>query len=142
MYKNNYEDIIHLPYLKSEKHPPMSKAERAAQFLPFAALTGYDDEIKETARLTDTRITLSEDALLSLNMRLAFLSANLEKRLTVDILYFKEDELKAGGSYIHAKGSVKKIDDIEHLIIMNDQKQIPIHDIIDINIESLDESFD
>lgn len=142
MYKNNYEDIIHLPYFKSEKHPPMSKTERAAQFLPFAALTGYDDEIKETARLTDTRITLSEDALLSLNMRLAFLSANLEKRLTVDILYFKEDETKAGGSYIHAKGSVKKIDDIEHLIIMNDQKQIPIHDIIDINIESLDESFD
>lgn len=131
----NYEDIIDLPYIKSEIHPSMSSAERAAQFLPFAALTGYDDEIKETARLTDDRVILSEDAILLLNMKLAFISENLANRPVVDIIYFKEDETKSGGSYIHTKGFVKKIDEIESLIIMDDKTLISIDDIIEINIE-------
>lgn len=131
----NYEDIIDLPYIKSEIHPSMSSAERAAQFLPFAALTGYDDEIKETARLTDDRVILSEDAIFLLNMKLAFISENLANRLVVDIIYFKEDETKSGGSYIHTKGFVKKIDEIENLIIMDDKTLISIDDIIEINIE-------
>lgn len=131
----NYDDIINLPYIKSDKHPPMSAAERAAQFLPFAALTGYDDEIKETARLTDERIVLSEDAILSLNMQLAFLSANLVNRPNVDIVFFKEDETKSGGSYMHTQGCVKKIDEIESLVVMEDQSKISINDIIEINFK-------
>lgn len=134
-YKFNYDDIINLPYLKSDKHPPMSAVERAAQFLPFAALTGYDDEIKETARLTDERVTLSEDAILSLNMQLAFLSANLPNRPVVDIIYFKEDETKSGGSYIHTQGCVKKIDEVESLVVMEDRSIIPINDIIELNFK-------
>lgn len=131
----NYDDIINLPYIKSDKHPPMSVAERAAQFLPFAALTGYDDEIKETARLTDERIVLSEDAILSLNMQLAFLSANLVNRPNVDIVFFKEDETKSGGSYMHTQGFVKKIDEIESFVVMEDQSKISINDIIEINFK-------
>ena len=131
----NYDDIINLPYHKSDLHPWMSAAERAAQFLPFAALTGYDDGIKETARLTDQRIILSEDAILSLNERLEYLYKNIQNRPEIDLLFFKEDKTKSGGSYIHIQGSVKKIDEINNLIIMDDKSLIPLKDIIEINIE-------
>lgn len=133
--QNKFDDIINLPYLKSKKHPPMSAVERAAQFLPFAALTGYDAEIKEMARLTDKRIILSEEVILSLNMQLAFLNANIKNHPLVEIRYFNEDEMKSGGSYIRTQGVVKKIDEIESLIIMEDKTTIPLDDIIEINFK-------
>ena len=108
-----------LPHHVSKTRPQMPMSDRAAQFAPFAALTGYDSAIKETGRLTDERIELDEGALTALNMRYQLLMDALDEEPEVEITYFKPDERKAGGAYVTATGAVIKVDDFERLLTIN-----------------------
>lgn len=105
---HSYDDVIHLPHPASKIHPRMSMVDRAAQFSPFAALTGYDAVLKETARLTGERIELDEYEKNALNERLQLIAATLGEDHEVSITYFKPDELKAGGEYVTVTGEIKK----------------------------------
>ena len=127
-----YDDIIHLPHHVSATRPQMPMSDRAAQFSPFAALTGYDAAIKETGRLTDTKIELGDEGLNDLNAKFQFLVEHLKDEPEVSITYFKADERKAGGAYLEATGSVKKLDDFERLITMQDGEKISMDDILSI----------
>ena len=100
-----YDEIRGLPHHVSKTRPQMPMSDRAAQFAPFAALTGYDSAIKETGRLTDERIELDEGALTALNMRYQLLMDALDEEPEVEITYFKPDERKAGGAYVTATGA-------------------------------------
>ena len=128
-----YDDIIHLPHHVSATKPQMPMSDRAAQFSPFAALTGYDAAIKETGRLTDTKIELDDEGLNDLNAKLLFLVEHLKDEPEVSITYFKADERKAGGAYLEATGIVKKLDDFERMITMQDDAKIPMDDILSID---------
>jgi len=131
-YRISYDDIINLPHHVSSDHAHMSIPDRAAQFSPFAALTGYDGAIKETARLTDQRIELDESAKTMLDEKLRMLQEQLSKKQEIELVFFKQDTLKAGGSYITIRGIVKQISRYESAIIMQDGMRIPIEDIVDI----------
>lgn len=120
---HKYDDIIHLPHHVSSVHPPMSLQNRAAQFSPFAALTGYEDQICEAARLTDTRIDLSESMKELLDEKLQMIQEQLEAgrgtaRPYVSITYFQPDMQKEGGEYVTLQGAVKKIDLYEKAVIL------------------------
>lgn len=128
-----YDDIINLPHHVSSTRPHMPMSDRAAQFSPFAALSGYDAAVKETARLTTERIELAEDARTALEEKLGLLSDTISDAPTVTITYFQPDRKKAGGEYITATGIVKRIDDYQHTIIMKDGHQIAIADVIDVD---------
>ncbi len=128
----SYDDIIHLPHHVSSTRPQMSMEDRAAQFSPFAALTGYDAAIDETGRLTDEKIELDEDTLHILNAKIQLVIDNLSKKLEFYITYFKPDEYKEGGSYLTVSGVVKKVDDYERLLVMQDGTKIPMDDILNI----------
>ena len=127
-----YEDIINLSHHVSTKRPQMSMLDRAAQFSPFAALTGYDAAIKETGRLTDDKIEMDEESLNMLNMKFQLLVDTLDEKQEVSFTYFKPDEAKAGGAYVTATGIVKKVDDYERLITMKDGTKIPMDDVYSI----------
>ena len=114
-----YNDIINLPHHVSSTRPQMPILDRAAQFAPFAALTGYDAAIKETGRLTDEKIEMDEEALNILNMKYQILVDSLDDEPEVTFTYFKPDERKAGGAYVKVTGTVKKVDDFERLIVMS-----------------------
>ena len=131
---NRYNEIINLPHHVSKTRPQMPMSDRAAQFAPFAALTGYDSAIKETGRLTNERIELDEDALTALNVKYQFLMDALDEEPEIKITYFKPDERKAGGEYVSAIGAVKKVDDFERLITMQDGTRIPMDDVYDMSI--------
>ena len=113
----------------------MPMSDRAAQFSPFAALTGYDVAVKETGRLTDEKIELDEESLTALNVRYQMLTDALEKRPEVRITYFEPDERKAGGAYVTTVGEVRKIDDFEQTIIMQDGTRIPMDDVLSLEGE-------
>ena len=138
MTKNNgndrqrYDDIIHLPHHVSKVHPQMAPGDRAAQFSPFAALTGYEDVLEEAGRLTGERIELDEDAKIILDEKLRMIQEQITARPQVEITYFVPDEKKAGGTYNTAEGWVKKIDRYGQNIIMNDGTKIPVGEIRDI----------
>ena len=132
---NKYDEILSLPHHVSKTRPQMPMSDRAAQFAPFAALTGYDAAIKETGRLTDERIELDEEALTALNMRYQLLIDTLDEESEVEITYFKPDERKDGGAYVTATGAVKKIDDFDRLITMQDGMKIPMDDVLSIEGE-------
>lgn len=134
---NKYEDIINMPHHVSEKHPQMSRHDRAAQFSPFAALTGYEEAIDETARLTDKRIELDENSKSELDMRLASLCMQLEKRPPITITYFKPDEVKEGGRYVTVSGRLKGTSNVDNSIILEDGSRYMLEDIIDIESEFL-----
>ena len=133
-----YDDIIHLPRPISKTHAPMSSMERAAQFSPFAALTGYDAAIKETARLTDEKIELDEYAKDALNERLQILVPRIKEHPEIAITYFQPDAKKNGGAYVTAIGAVKKIDEYERFVVMTDGTGIFIEDIIRIDGQIFD----
>lgn len=135
---NAYDDIIHLPRHVSAKHPQMAVSDRAAQFAPFAALTGHDAAIKETARLTDERKELDEYTMDALRDRLQMIAERLEERPEITVTYFRPDEKKTGGAYIAAAGVVKRIDEYKRVIVMDDGKMIPIDEIISIEGEIFD----
>lgn len=129
-----YGEIMGLPHHVSKTRPQMPMSDRAAQFAPFAALTGYDSAIKETGRLTNERIELDEDALTALNVKYQFLMDALDEESEIKITYFKPDERKAGGEYVSAIGAVKKVDDFERLITMQDGTRIPMDNVYDMSI--------
>lgn len=131
--EHRYDDIIDLPHHVSTKHPHMAPIDRAAQFSPFAALTGHDAAIKETARLTDERVDLDEDSKEFLDGRLQILREHLSERPDVTFTFFKPDARKSGGSYITVTGKVKKIDPYKAKIILDEGKAISIDDIVSID---------
>lgn len=134
-----YDDIIHLPHHVSTTHPHMAAIDRAAQFSPFAALTGYDAAIKETARLTDQRVELDEAMKEALSNKLQMVADRLKERPEIVITYFQPDGKKNGGAYVTVINTVKKIDVYERIVVMTDGKVIPIDEIISIDIHSCDE---
>lgn len=125
---SRYHDIIDLPHHVSTYRPRMPMLNRAAQFSPFAALTGYEDSIREAARLTDARIELDECAKAALDAKLQIIQSN--PQTPVSITYFVPDARKAGGAYVTAEGFVRKI--VQHTVRMTDRTVIPIEDIIGI----------
>lgn len=131
-----YDDIIHLPHHVSSIHPQMLLADRAAQFSPFAALTGYEAAIRETERLTTARVELDEEAMATLDEKLRTIAEHLHQRPPVSVTYFQPDGRKEGGAYLTATSAVKKIDRYEHIVVMTDGTRIPIANILEIEEES------
>lgn len=127
-----YEDIIDLPRPISARRAKMSALDRAAQFSPFSALSGYDDAITETARLTEGQIELTEGEKSRLNAQLQVISENNTSEDTVMIRYFECDLHKSGGTYVTVSGSVKKVDPYERTVIMSDGRYIPMDNIYSI----------
>ena len=128
-----YDSIIELPHHVSQKRPQMSMHDRAAQFSPFAALTGYDEAVHETARLTDSKIELSEEELQALNMKYNALIEQLDEQPEVKFLYFVPDEKKTGGSYVTVTGIVRKVDKFKRVIILQSGETIQMDNVIDIS---------
>lgn len=130
---DQYDDIVHLPHHVSSTRPRMSAIDRAAQFSPFAALTGYDTSIKESARLTDARIELDDSQKEEIGEKLRLVTGQPDAE--IKITYFLPDTKKSGGKYVLAAGAVKKVDEYERMIIMGDGKQIPIDEVIDVDCD-------
>ena len=131
---NEYDDIIDLPRPKS-KHEPMPMSDRAAQFSPFAALTGYGDAIDETARLTDRRIELSEEERAELDYKQQYLSTLDSPMVTVT--YFVPDRRKSGGAYVTHTGVLKRVDKVERMAVVEDGLRVQLGAVVDINCEQL-----
>ena len=131
----NYDDIIHLPRHVSPKRSPMSNYDRAAQFSPFAALTGYDAVIDETARLTDTQIELDEGGKQLLDEKLRDLQARLPENPRVRLRVFRPDHRKAGGAYEDISGHVKKIDPVTRCVILTEGDVLPVDRIYGIETD-------
>lgn len=129
----NYEDIILLPHPVSRKHKQMSMHDRAAQFAPFAALTGYEDMVEETARETDPCKDLEEDAREMLDARFAMLCTEQGLHPQIRITYFNADKLKDGGVYLTISGILQSADTEKRLIRMQDGRRISLDDIVDID---------
>ena len=137
--KHPYDDIIDLPHHVSERHPQMSMYNRAAQFAPFAALTGHDASITEAARLTDADLELSESDAEVLNRKLAFILQHIKDYILVEIVYFEPDGKKAGGSYRTKAGFIKESDPLAGTLEMDDGSLIPIRHIRDIKGDCFEE---
>ena len=127
-----YDDIIGLPHHVSSTRPHMPMLDRAAQFQPFRALTGYEDAVQETARYTDEKVELTEDEKALLDMELQRLSDDIASRPQVTLTCFRTDKKKSGGAYVTTTGRLKKIDDIEGALILVSGERIVIEDIIEI----------
>lgn len=125
-----YADIIEHPHHISSTRPQMPMADRAAQFSPFAALTGYADVIRETARLTDRKIELDETMRAALDARYQLLIAALDSEPEVQFTYFVPDERKSGGAYRTVKGVAAKIDEFARRITLTDGTVLPIDDVL------------
>lgn len=132
---NGYDDIINLPHHVSPTRPQMSIIDRAAQFAPFAALTGFGAAIREAGRLTDEKIGFDEESLTALNIKFQVLFDRLDENPEVTFVYFKPDERKAGGTYLRRSGIVKKIRELERQIILMNDAIVPMDEIIDIEAE-------
>lgn len=131
---NNYDDIKHLTRPQYDDLPPMSISDRAAQFSPFAALVGYDDAVAETARLTDSRLALTEDEIFELNANLNRLLDCLEEQPEIKVTYFVPDEKKSGGRYVEKVGMVRIYDEYSQELVFMDKVRINIQDIVDLII--------
>ena len=134
-----YNDILYLPHHASTRHPPMPMSDRAAQFSPFAALTGHSDAIQETERLTGERVELSEEAKILLDQKQQYLTSLDRPELTVT--YFVADTKKEGGAYVSTNGILKKIDPIERLLVLVSGQAISLDDIVEIESPELPEMF-
>lgn len=132
---HRYDDLLNLPHHVSTVHPHMSLYDRAAQFAPFKALTGYEDDVEESARLTDERIDLDEDRIERLDARLQILEDHLAEAPTVSFTFFQPDSRKDGGSYETVSGVVKKIDVIQRSIILKSGQTIAIDSVYNIDGE-------
>lgn len=135
-----YGDIIHLPHYEPKRHERMPLYKRAAQFAPFAALTGYGDAIDEAARYTDDGMDLSEDESSRMDSLVTILQAGMDKAPAICVTHFVPDEKKAGGSYVQTKGRVKKIDPVDRSLVMYGGKKIRLEHIIDMNGDIFDNS--
>lgn len=132
---HKYDDIINLPHYTSKKRPRMSMHDRAAQFSPFAALTGYEDAVEETARLTDSKIELDDDKAADINTKLQLIKEHLSEQPEVTVIYFVPDEKKLGGAYMTLTDKVRIIDEYERLLVFLSGKRILIDDIYSISLE-------
>ena len=130
-----YDDIIHLPHHVSKKHPQMTMLNRAAQFAPFAAFTGHDAAIQETARLTSSQRLLDDSDNEILDRKMAIIRSKMAESPTLTLIYFQPDEHKNGGAYKSVTGQLKKIDDYLHTLILSDETTIPISSIFEIEGE-------
>ena len=124
----DYKDLINYEYNGPKKHVRMSVYDRSAQFAPFSALNGYSDEVVETARITNSKIELDDDAKEKINEKIINITSNQE----IELIYFEKDNKKTGGKYINKKGIVKKIDYIKKSIIFTDKTNILISNIFNI----------
>ena len=131
--EKKYADTINMPHHTSPNRPRLSDIDRAAQFSPFAALTGYDDAVTEAGRLTDQKHNLSEDMKTVLNEKMQMILDYLDDEPIVTITYFVPDKKKSGGAYISVAGIVKEISEYEHAIILTDKTTIPIEQIREID---------
>lgn len=139
-----YDDIIHLPHHQSQTRAHMPLYDRAAQFAPFAALNGYGAAIRETARLTQPRIELTESEKAELDLRLQLLSEHLQDHPEITITYFLPDLRKEGGSYESVTGIVRKIDTYERSLTLSDGTWLPMEDIVNMDgplFRALDNGF-
>lgn len=125
-----YDDILRLPHHVSASRKPMAITARAAQFAPFAALSGYDAEVQEAGRLTDRPIEPDEYEKEALNARLRLLARHLREEWVVSLVFFQPDERKAGGAYVTRTGTVKKLYETERLLTLTDGTVIPLDDLI------------
>lgn len=124
-----YDDIIALPHHVSNRHPHMPVSDRAAQFAPFAALTGYDAALRETARLTDQKMEQTEEAKAILDRKQQLLLESIKAHPPVTVTFFKADDQKSGGSYVTVSGRFGKIDPLKRLLVLTDKTCIPLDDI-------------
>ncbi|MCM1091616.1 MAG: YolD-like family protein [Butyrivibrio sp.] len=124
--ESGYDDIINLPHHVSSRHPQMSPLDRAAQFSPFAALTGHEAAIRETERLTEEFAELDEDKRELLDEQIRRIQARISSRPEVEVIYFQPDEKKSGGAYVTIRGKVKRIDVIARRISFMDGREIPM----------------
>lgn len=124
-----YEDIIHLPHPVSKTRPQMPMSDRAAQFSPFAALTGYDAAIRETARLTDKKLVLDEETCALLDRKQQYLCEIIAEKPEITVTYFVPDERKDGGSYVTVTGKLRRIDLCARLLVLIDGRSIPLDNI-------------
>ena len=127
-----YDDIIHLPHPTSKKYPRMSVRDRAAIFSPFSALSGHGAAIAETARLTDQRMELNEDAKVELDRRQAVLLEHIGEQPEVTVTWFRPDDRKEGGIYVTTVGRAKKIDEFKRILSMVSGQKIVLDDIVQI----------
>ena len=128
-----YDDIIGLPHHVSDRRVPMSMIDRAAQFSPFAALTGYEAAIAETGRLTEQRIELDESRRAELDERIRVIQENIRSQPEVTVTYFEPDQRKAGGSYVTITGCVWKVDGYRQAVVLADGMEIPFGEILGID---------
>lgn len=126
---DNYDDIKHLTRPQYDDLPPMSMSDRAAQFSPFAALVGYGDAVAETARLTDSRIELTEDEINELNTNLNRLLDNLDEQRSIKVIYFVPDEKKSGGKYVDKIGVVRIYDSYSNELVFTDGARVAVSDM-------------
>ncbi len=127
--EHKYDDIINLEHHVSTKHSRMSLENRSAQFAPFSALTGYEEAVKEEARVTESRIDIDEEAKIEVNEKLNYIMKHLDKNIIVSVTYFEKDKKKQGGSYKTIKGIIKKIDDSRKTIEMQTGEIIKIEEL-------------
>lgn len=126
---HRYDDMLTLPHPVSKKHPPMARMNRAAQFAPFAALTGYEDAVRESARLTDQRQELEEDSRELLDEELRKICVSIQQHPEVAVTYFVPDQKKEGGSYVTYTGKLKRIDSYTQQLVFEDGTRITVGDI-------------
>lgn len=130
---HKYDDMINLAHHVSKTHPHMPVRDRAAQFAPFAALSGHHEAVRETARLTEERIELDENCKAILDGKLQNIYEHLDTEPALSVTYFVPDPKKSGGAYVTVSGCVKKIREYERTLILTDGTEIPIDAIIDID---------
>ena len=135
MENGKYDDIINLPNPTPTCRPRMSTLDRAAQFAPFAALTGYEAVVEEAARLTDEKKEISEDMKAVIDAKIQILSELLDEEPVVTITYFSPDMKKAGGAYVTVSGEITRIDEIERCIVMAEHGNVFVDEIRDIDGE-------
>ena len=134
--ERKYADIIDLPHHKSPKHPQMSLYDRAAQFSPFSALTGYEDAVEETARLTDIKLEMTEDKKQMLDEKLRLLLDAADHPPLVRITYFIPDDRKAGGAYEILMGRIRGLDPYGRHLVLTDKRTVPLSDLWDLDWDS------
>lgn len=130
--EHKYDKIINLPHHQSKKRKQMSMIERAAQFGAFRALTGYEDEIAETARYTDEKVELDEYTKAEINAKLQYINDHIDDGQEITVTYFVPDERKSGGAYVTKTGIVSKLREYEKQLVFEDGAEIPVEEIFSI----------
>lgn len=135
--RNSYEDMLELSHPVSKIHPQMPRRDRAAQFAPFAALTGYEEAVREAARFTEEKMILDEDSKEQLDWKLRCLQEKVKEKPTITVTYFLKDEKKKGGKYVTVTGVLKKIDSYTHQFVLENGEEIPMEDIVSLEFENI-----